>query len=166
MPKIVIRSVRQEDLPSLWDIDTKVMTINEDPNRVFPADYDEFVHRLLKVSTLVAVAPQGKILGFLDYSYVLPIEMHGKQWNFEVAVDQAAQGLGVGKKLLHHLLVNAQAEKIVKISLRVLGTNPNAIGFYEHFGFQQEGHYKKEFFLNGRWVDDYQYALYYPYLNE
>jgi ribosomal protein S18 acetylase RimI-like enzyme len=43
-------------------------------------------------------------------------------------------------------LVNVQAEKIVKISLRVLGTNPNAIGFYEHFGFQQEGHYKKEFF--------------------
>lgn len=70
------------------------------------------------------------------------------------------------KKLLQHLLVNAQAEKIVKISLRVLGTNPNAIGFYEHFGFQQEGRYKKEFFLNGRWVDDYQYALYYPYLNE
>lgn len=64
MPKIVIRSVRQEDLPSLWDIDTKVMTINEDPNRVFPADYDELVHRLLKVSTLVAVAPKVKFWAF------------------------------------------------------------------------------------------------------
>ncbi len=76
----MIRSVRQEDLPSLWDIDTKVMTINEDPNRVFPADYNEFVQRLLKVSTLVAVDLQGKTLSFLEYLYVLPLEWQAMEF--------------------------------------------------------------------------------------
>ena len=41
-----------------------------------------------------------------------------------------------------------------KLSLRVLSTNPTAIGLYESEGFVVEGVLRGEFVLEGREVDD------------
>ena len=163
MSNILIQPVKYADLPILWEINQAVMTLNVDPNRIFPAKQDEFNSRLLKSTTLVARTESGQVVGFLDYSPIWPEEMYGKQWSFEIAVSKDAQGSGIGKKLIGQMLTNAQQAEVAKISLRVLGSNPRAISFYEHLGFVREGHYRKEFHLNGKWVDDYQYARFYPY---
>jgi RimJ/RimL family protein N-acetyltransferase len=41
-----------------------------------------------------------------------------------------------------------------------MATNPGAITFYKKMGFEQEAHYKKEFWINDTWVDDFQFAYY------
>ena len=41
-----------------------------------------------------------------------------------------------------------------KLSLRVLGTNHEALGLYERLGFIREGVLREEFFINGSYVDD------------
>ena len=41
-----------------------------------------------------------------------------------------------------------------------MATNQEAIRFYEKHGFVQEAHFKEEFYINGHYCDDYQYAYF------
>ncbi|MGC3728230.1 GNAT family N-acetyltransferase, partial [Enterococcus faecalis] len=49
---------------------------------------------------------------------------------------------------------------IHKLSLRVLATYQEAFRFYEKHGFVLEALFKEEFYINGHYCDDYQYAYF------
>jgi RimJ/RimL family protein N-acetyltransferase len=46
-----------------------------------------------------------------------------------------------------------------RVSLEVLAINTNAIKLYEKLGFVREGIRRKEFFLDGKYLDSYIYGL-------
>ncbi|OJG74672.1 hypothetical protein RV12_GL002427 [Enterococcus quebecensis] len=77
-----------------------------------------------------------------------------------IGVHPDSQSLGIGKQLLDYLKQLAANEDIHKISLRVMGQNTKAIQFYRKNGFIQEALFKDEFFINGHFCDDYQFAYF------
>lgn len=46
-----------------------------------------------------------------------------------------------------------------KVSARVLVSNEASIGVLESLGFEREGRFREETFVDGEWTDSYQYAL-------
>ena len=78
-----------------------------------------------------AFGPQDQLIGFAiahpDSAGVVELEKFG--------VTEDAQGLGVGRQLLHSLARRAQETHHHTIQLLVRKGNSQAIGIYEHFGF-------------------------------
>ncbi|KOA19418.1 spermidine N(1)-acetyltransferase [Clostridium homopropionicum DSM 5847] len=73
---------------------------------------------------------------------------------FGVQVLKEYWGLGIGKKLIKHLIRWAKENKIIKkINLRVRIDNTSARHLYKKLGFKQEGILRKEFMSNGKFYD-------------
>jgi RimJ/RimL family protein N-acetyltransferase len=77
-----------------------------------------------------------------------------------ITVHDDYQNMGIGTTLLSHLLDIARERGLKKVYLTVRADNKRAIGLYRKFGFEIEGHLKKEMGLNGEFVDDYRMALF------
>jgi len=59
--------------------------------------------------------------------------------SLDVGVHPAAQGLGLGRKLMQALVGRATREGIERLELFVRADNPRAIGLYRSLGFELEG---------------------------
>ncbi|QTN00700.1 GNAT family N-acetyltransferase [Sediminibacillus dalangtanensis] len=70
------------------------------------------------------------------------------QVEFGVGVRKEFWGHGIGKNLLKESISWADANKIVKMTLRVLETNSAAIQLYQKLGFEVEGILKKDKLLS------------------
>ena len=54
----------------------------------------------------------------------------------------------------------AKADNYKKNVIHVLSSNERACSFYENIGFTLEATLKKQFYLNGTYVDDLMYSYY------
>jgi ribosomal protein S18 acetylase RimI-like enzyme len=76
-----------------------------------------------------------------------------------LAVDPARHRQGLGRLLIAAAAREATARGARRLTLRVLGPNVRARALYESCGFEVEGRLRKEFLLDGRYVDDVLMAL-------
>lgn len=77
---------------------------------------------------------EGKVVGFYISSHVLDeVEI------FTIAVDPAYQHMGIGTRLLDHLVKSSKNENVRQIWLEVSTKNLSAINLYEKFGFRIMG---------------------------
>ncbi|EUJ25800.1 GNAT family N-acetyltransferase [Listeria grayi] len=159
--KILITTLNEVDIPALWVIENAAMTLKEAPFLIKDVGYDSYKAGLLAKDVLVARDDNDEILGSLVFSPAGRLSVQKHHWQFGMSVAPKAQGKGVGRLLIEALLRQGKPAGIKKISMRVMGTNPNAIAFYKHLGFTEEAHYRLEFWIDGEWVDDYQFAYYY-----
>lgn len=65
---------------------------------------------------------------------------------------------GIGRVLVEAAVDEARRRGARKITLRVLGSNPDAMRLYRACGFEIEGALREEFFVGGRYVDDWAMA--------
>jgi ribosomal protein S18 acetylase RimI-like enzyme len=56
-------------------------------------------------------------------------------WVYYLAVDAAARGSGLGRRMMEACEAWVQARGIPKIQLMVRATNQAVVGFYEHLGY-------------------------------
>ena len=66
---------------------------------------------------------------------------------------------GVGRALMQAAIRAAREAGARKLTLRVLGHNPDARSLYSACGFEVEGVLREFFYLDGRYVDDVLMAL-------
>jgi len=72
-----------------------------------------------------------------------------------ISVHPDAQGLGVGRKLMEHLLAFCDRLAIHRLELYVRADNERARGMYESFGFEVEGVRRALIrWPDGRFIDD------------
>ena len=71
-----------------------------------------------------------------------------------LAVHPAARGRGIAAMLLTEAERRLRQRGTQKLTLRVLSTNVTAIRLYERLGFTREGVLRREFIINGSYVDD------------
>ncbi|HPI99818.1 MAG TPA: GNAT family N-acetyltransferase [Enterococcus sp.] len=156
--EITLAPFVEEDSEGLWLLE-KIWDETNTPVPLNTEDYEAFKKKLADQQLLVAHKGQ-EVVGSLSYQVIDTIPSRNKQWIFGIAVSPAAQGQGVGRLLIEELFRLARKAGVAKLSLRVMATNPGTITFYKKMGFEQEAHYKKEFWINDTWVDDFQFAYY------
>lgn len=72
---------------------------------------------------------------------------------FSVFIRKKFRGMGIGKILVNGMLDWAKYNPInKKISLYVFSTNKNAIALYKKLGFRQEGLFKNDMIIDGKYV--------------
>ena len=71
-----------------------------------------------------------------------------------LAVHPDARGRGIAAMLLAEAEQRLRERGTQKLTLRVLSTNVTAIRLYERLGFTREGVLRREFIINGSYVDD------------
>jgi len=64
------------------------------------------------------------------------------------------RGLGLGNELMDYIIEWAHAHGVEKLSLDVFSNNERAIRLYKKHGFRIEGRLKRQYILNGRYVDE------------
>lgn len=156
---IVISDMQPTDIFGLWELEQEIWNKTNTPHVPENYSFEEFEQNIVKQRVLVA-READKVVGSLTYHVPGTSEVRNKQWFLGIGVTAAARGKGVGRSLIEALFEKGRAAGIGKISLRVMGTNPEALAFYKHLGFIEEAHFQREFWIDEHWVDDYQLAYY------
>lgn len=154
-----IRPIKEQDFPGLLEIENSIWTNENSP---VLHHYDSVTEYQEKIGgrLIFIAADENQVHGFIDVHHPTSLPAHKKQWMLGIGVHPNSQALGIGRQLLDYIKEAAIKEDIHKISLRVMGTNTKAIQFYRNNGFVQEALFKDEFFIDGQFCDDYQFAYF------
>lgn len=71
-----------------------------------------------------------------------------------IAISRGFRHMGIGTRMIEIALDWAKNAGIKKVNLEVFSSNTNAIRAYSKLGFQIEGSKKKQFLIDGEYVDD------------
>lgn len=157
--KIEIRPFHTDDSADLMAIEHTIWTMENSPIIPHYQSADDYQKKIAGKTVFVATVCE-KIVGFIDITHPTALPAHQKQWHLGIGVKKEAQSFGVGSALLTFVKQLAAQQQIHKLSLRVLATNESAIRFYQRNDFVEEGHFIDEFYINGVFCDDYQFAYF------
>ncbi len=74
--------------------------------------------------------------------------------NLGIAIKAGHRHNGLGTKLITQGIEWCRESGIKKLNLEVFSSNTNAIALYEKIGFVHEGSRKRQFIIDGQYVDD------------
>jgi ribosomal-protein-alanine N-acetyltransferase len=123
---LIIERARKRDLAAVWAI--------EQASFSHPWTRAMFQEELAKVpSTLYVLKemPGERVLGYSCFW-----SLSGELQLVNIAVHPELRDNGLGRKLLNHLLLEADSRAAEKIFLEVRPSNRAAIGLYEKLGFK------------------------------
>ncbi len=123
---LVIEAARKKDLEAVWAI--------EQASFHHPWTRAMFQEELAKYPASLFVLkemPGERVLGYSCFW-----TLSGELQLVNIAVHPDLRGKGLGRKLLNHLLQEAESREAEKIFLEVRPSNQAAIGLYERLGFK------------------------------
>ncbi|WP_163651950.1 GNAT family N-acetyltransferase [Listeria sp. PSOL-1] len=148
-----IRGSLAQDTAQMIELEHLVWTCETTPAEIHFDSKAEYQFKNPPGSKTVAVIDK-KIVGILDYKTPTPLKTAQHVILFDIAVHPDYQRQGIGIALINYLKETAQLQGFKKLQLRVLASNQKAIHFYKKNDFHIEGILKKEFCINGQYVDD------------
>lgn len=151
-PRLLIRERTDEDLESIREVDLLTWAPNNSPAPAPPEPLEKYRMYRQHWRGLVAVL-DGQVCGYAGVNTPsLPSQQHVLM--LDIAVHPRFQRRGIATALLRAVEAEARAQGKTKVALRVLSSNPGAVSLYRRLGYMEEGRLRKEFFLNGVYVDD------------
>jgi L-amino acid N-acyltransferase YncA len=102
---------------------------------------------------LVAVAADGRIVGWAGLSAYRPRACYAGVAEFSIYVDRAARARGIGRPLLAALIDAARERGVWKLLSRVFPFNAASRALCRSCGFREVGVYEKHAQLEGQWLD-------------
>jgi len=131
MLKLIIRDMREEDIPSILEIERN----SSNP----PWSEEQFLNEIYNKYALSKVAVfDGEVIGYICANYLLH-ESH----ILTLAVDPDFRRRGVATKLMNEATRELKKRGCVFMYLKVRVSNAGAQKFYELFGFKAETVRKK-----------------------
>ena len=97
---------------------------------------------------------EGELAGSLSLARHRDSEKTKHVRGLAMGVAREYRGMGVGSALMDYAVRWARKRKVKKIVLSVFSTNRKAIALYKKFGFVTEGTRKKQFLIQGKYVDE------------
>lgn len=92
-----------------------------------------------------------ELIGLVE---LIEIDYIHRRAEFQIIINTAHQGKGFARELIHKALDYAfTILNLHKVYLIVAINNKKAIHLYQACGFIEEGHFIKEFFINGQYRD-------------
>jgi ribosomal-protein-alanine N-acetyltransferase len=135
---MVIEPARKKDLEAVWAI--------EQASFSHPWTRAMFQEELAKIPSTLYVLKEVSGNRVLGYSCFWSLS--GELQLVNIAVHPDLRGKGLGRKLLNHILLEAESREVEKIFLEVRPSNRAAIGLYEGLGFKglyrRPGYYTPE----------------------
>jgi phosphinothricin acetyltransferase len=102
---------------------------------------------------LVAVRPNGRVIGFAAYGAFRPKEGYRFTVEHSIYVDASERGRGIGSRLLAALIDRASAAGVHVMIGGVAGDNNASIRLHERFGFTVTGRLHEVGHKFDRWLD-------------
>jgi L-amino acid N-acyltransferase len=138
----LIRPATEADLPAILAIYNDAVTKTTAIWNEAPSDLDSrrtwFAQRR-QAGFPVLVADDGKVIGYGSFGEFRPFEGYRYTVEHSVYVLDEAQGRGVGRMLLHGLIVEArQMGKRVMVGA-IDGSNYASLALHETMGFEETG---------------------------
>jgi hypothetical protein len=161
--KIVVRRATREDVEPaarLWQAlaDERRYIAAE---RVSNEQKDRWTKSIDDRAALWATAEvDDELVGWLSLVRYGDLEKTRHLRNLGMGVARAFRGIGVGTALMDYAIKWARRKRVEKIVLSVFSTNHRAAGLYRKFGFVAEGVRKKQFVINGKYVDEVLMGLF------
>lgn len=100
----------------------------------------------------------GRLVGSLSLARLGDLEKTKHVRALGMGVRKGFRGAGVGTALMDYALRWAREKRVKKVVLSVFSTNKEAIRLYEKFGFVSEGVRRKQFVIEGGYVDEIMMA--------
>jgi RimJ/RimL family protein N-acetyltransferase len=101
---------------------------------------------------------EGELVGSLSLARHRDSEKSKHVRSLAMGVAKEYRGMGVGTVLMGYAIRWARQRKVKKIVLSVFSTNRKAIALYEKFGFTREGNRRRQFLIDGKYVDEIMMA--------
>ncbi|MCK5640501.1 MAG: ribosomal protein S18-alanine N-acetyltransferase [Gammaproteobacteria bacterium] len=125
-PEIVLRPMRETDVPTVLAIEERVA--------ITPWTEGIFSGCIGVGYSCWVCTDDDEVVGFGVLSYG-----SGEAHILNIAIDSPAQGKGLGRRMMRHLLEQAESYGAETTFLEVRPSNKNAVGLYESLGFNQVG---------------------------
>lgn len=154
----LIREAKEEDFTSIWKIFRKVVSEGEYTSTIrLETSQDNYEHSdeeddQKKFITVLCEIEQ-QIVGYATVEESI-WELSRHAGELGIAVLPQFRGVGVGSALLGSVLRVASEKGFKKVNLSVFNTNKNAMNLYKRFGFKKVGEKKKQFYLQGKYIDE------------
>ncbi|GAB2026045.1 GNAT family N-acetyltransferase [Lactovum odontotermitis] len=161
--EIILRQMEPRDFAEVAELENKFWTPVETP-AIIQSSAERYIENIQDgVRYLLAVEETSdEIFGVLVLHNRHKVETGKHVLTFSPMVVASARHQGIGSFLVEFTKEYAREEGYKKISIEALSTDTAALALYKKCGFVQEGLQKKEFFINGNWVDNYWYAYFVP----
>ncbi|CZF85733.1 GNAT family N-acetyltransferase [Grimontia marina] len=148
---MVIRQATPSDIDEIFGIYKQIAQTHFDnaPNAFNPPSQEDKRFLLSKIQDdawWFAVADlKGQIVGYtmarLDKNETVPFLTNALICRLNtIVVDQSIQTKGIGRALIDACKKWAEENGAVEVRLEVMSFNQNAVGFYEHIGFEKLSH--------------------------
>lgn len=153
---IQIRSALPRDANAIAAIYNQGIAERAATFETVPRTSQDIADRLARIDRfplLVAVAPNGSVLGWAGLSSYRPRDCYAGIGEFSVYLASDARGQGIGKLLLTGLIESARTLGYWKLLSRVFPFNTASRALCRSVGFREVGTYEKHGQLDGRWLD-------------
>jgi diamine N-acetyltransferase len=172
-----LRALEKADLLFLHKLHNNYKTMNyffEEPFetvRELEDLYEKHVHNSTERRFVLEEVATGNSVGVLS---LVEIDEINRKCEIDIIIDERFQGRGYGKQgFILGVKYGFDVLNLFKMYLVLLAHNEPGRKVYQFAGFKKEGRLKKEFFLNGKYVDaermclfDYQWKKIKAQLNE
>lgn len=161
--RILLRGVRRDDLPRLWEFSNDAETIQlGDAEPPIPrslermqAEYDQNTAKGGRDGTWFAIDVGGRVIGQCGlYNFD---KFHGVSHSCELGIiigDKDYWNHGYGREAINLLLDYAfRYWNVHRVGLETSSANPRAIHCYAACGFIEEGRLRQAEWQNGQYVD-------------
>jgi len=149
-----IRQAQLDDEQALYALHLATWTSEVSPDGA-PDPAARFFDDGTDLADVLVLVEGGQAIGYVRLVERGPFPSHSHVVGINgLAVAPQAQCNGHGRRLIRAALGEAKARGARKVSLRVLAHNHRARRLYESCGFVVEGTLRREFLLDGLYVDD------------
>jgi L-amino acid N-acyltransferase YncA len=152
-PDLRIDPLQPEDWPAVAAIYAEGIATGDATFETAPPTWERFDHSHLPDHRLVARAGDGEVLGWAALAPVSDRCVYAGVAENSIYVAEAAQGQGVGRRLLTALLEGAEQAGIWTVQTGIFPENTASLALHRRCGFRVVGVRERIGQLHGRWRD-------------
>lgn len=153
---VIIRETCEEDARAITDMINNVASekryIVTEKSR---EDWDKAVSEIREEERglLIVAQVNGKVVG-MGHLTKGKWEKNRHVGFLGMVILKEFREIGIGTAMMDYMMRWAGQEQLEKISLSVFSTNKRAIRLYQKFGFELEGTIKRQYKIEGKYVDE------------
>jgi len=154
--KFTVRAANEDDAEAIKNV---VNSVASEKYYVVPEhsreDWDEAIREIKNRKGLIITAQVDERTIGMAHLVRGKFEKNKHVGFLGISIVNEFRGMGIGTAMMNYIIEWARRQKgLEKISLTVFSTNEAAINLYRTFGFQIEGMSKKQYKIEGKYIDE------------